>query len=124
PRPAAAAPGRPGLSVRVSAHLPLDRPGRVALDPSLATAVVINAAVDQAIAASHTTIVVPDAGYSLVINSIEPSGEATVRFVALSGDAPFEATADCRSGSLNRREPASAAQAQLINAACQVAYGS
>ena len=91
---------------------------------SLATAAVINEAVDQAIAASRTTIVVPDAGYSLLINSIEPSGEATVRFVALSGDARFEATADCRSGSLNGREPATAAQAQLINAACQVAYGS
>jgi hypothetical protein len=33
-------------------------------------------------------------------------------------------TADCRSGSLNGYQPAGSAEAQLLNAACQVAFGS
>ena len=90
---------------------------------SLATAAAINAAVDEAIAASRPTIAVADAGYSLFVNSVTPSGEETVRFTAATGDTRFEAQADCRQGDLNGREPASAAQAELVNAACQVAYG-
>ncbi len=89
----------------------------------LATAAAIHAAVDSAIAASRTTIAVADTGYSLAINSIEPSGDGEVRFTASTGQTRFEASADCRTGSLNGREPASAAQAELLNAACQVAYG-
>ncbi len=89
----------------------------------LATAAAINAAVDEAIAASRPTIAVADAGYSLFVNSVTPSGEETVRFTAATGDTRFEAQADCRQGDLNGREPASAAQAELVNAACQVAYG-
>jgi hypothetical protein len=90
---------------------------------SLATAAAINAAVDDAIAASRPTIAVADAGYSLFVNSVTPSGEEAVRFTAATGDTRFEAQADCRQGELNGREPASAAQAELVNAACQVAYG-
>jgi hypothetical protein len=90
---------------------------------SLATAAAINAAVDDAIAASRPTIPVADAGYSLFVNSVAPSGEEEVRFTAATGDTRFEAQADCRQGELNGREPASAAQAELVNAACQVAYG-
>ncbi|MEB3256494.1 MAG: hypothetical protein VKJ05_08925 [Synechococcaceae cyanobacterium] len=89
----------------------------------LATAVAINAAVDSAIASSRPTIEVADSGYSLAINSIEPSGDGQVRFSAVSGPTRFEASADCHTGALNGREPASAAQAELLNAACQVAYG-
>ncbi|MFM7266900.1 MAG: hypothetical protein ACKOZW_15185, partial [Cyanobium sp.] len=90
---------------------------------SLATAAAINAAVDEAIAASRPTIAVADAGYSLFVNSVTPSGEEEVRFTAATGDTRFEAQADCREGELNGREPAGAAQAELVNAACQVAYG-
>lgn len=89
----------------------------------LATAAAINAAVDSAIAASRPTIAVADTGYSLAINSIEPSGDGKVRFTAATGETRFEASADCRTGELNNREPASAAQAELLNAACQVAFG-
>ncbi|MFN9620512.1 MAG: hypothetical protein ACK55X_12465 [Synechococcaceae cyanobacterium] len=89
----------------------------------LASAAAINAAVDSAIAASRPTIAVADSGYSLAINSIEPSGEGKVRFIAATGETRFEASADCRAGELNGREPASSAQAELLNAACQVAFG-
>lgn len=91
---------------------------------SLATAAVINEAVVSAIAAGRPTIVVPEAGDNLDVNSIEVSADETVRFTAATGDRRFEATADCRDGVLNGREPAIAAQAQLLNAACQVAFGS
>lgn len=91
---------------------------------SLATAAVITNAVNNAIAASQPTIVVQDAGYSLYYNSIEPTGDQAIRFTAATGNTPFEATGDCGRGELNGREPASAAQAQLLNAACQVAFGS
>lgn len=90
---------------------------------SLATAAAINAAVDDAIAASRPTITVADAGYSLFVNSVSPSGEEKVTFTAATGDTRFEAQADCSKGELNGREPAGAAQAELVNAACQVAYG-
>lgn len=90
---------------------------------TLATASVINAAVDQSLAASRTTIVVPDSGYTLNYNCITPTGSDTISFNAGNGQTTWELTADCRRGWLNGGEPASAAQAQLLNAACQVAYG-
>jgi hypothetical protein len=91
---------------------------------SLATAAVITSAVNQAIAASQPTIVVQDAGYTLYYNSVEPTGDQSISFTAATGDTPFDATGDCQKGELNGREPALAAQAQLLNAACQVAFGS
>jgi hypothetical protein len=90
---------------------------------TLATASVINAAVNDALAASRTTIVVPDTGYSLYCNSITPTGADTLSFSAGNGQTTWELTADCRQGWLNGGVPASSAQAQLLNAACQVAYG-
>ncbi|MFM7641880.1 MAG: hypothetical protein ACKO45_10070 [Cyanobium sp.] len=91
---------------------------------SLATSAMITNAVNQAIAASQPTIVVQDAGYTLYYNSIEPTSDQMIRFTAATGDTRFEATGDCQRGELNGREPAIAAQAQLLNAACQVAFGS
>lgn len=89
---------------------------------SVATTAAIISAVNAAIEASEPTIVVPDSGYTLHYPSIAPSGEQSVQFTASTGAQTFEATADCEAGTLNGREPTSAAQAQLVNAACQVAY--
>jgi hypothetical protein len=47
-----------------------------------------------------------------------------VSFVVNDGTSSQQWSADCRNGSLNGNEPASAAEAQLLNAACQVAFGS
>lgn len=91
---------------------------------SLATAAMITSAVNQAIAASQPTIVVQDAGYTLYYNSVEPTSDQAISFTAATGNTRFEATGNCQRGELNGREPASAAQAQLLNAACQVAFGS
>jgi hypothetical protein len=91
---------------------------------NLATAASINNAVSDAIAASQTTIVVPETTYQLYYNSIEPSGDQVVSFVVNDGTSSQQWSADCRNGSLNGNEPASAGEAQLLNAACQVAFGS
>ncbi|MFM7269309.1 MAG: hypothetical protein ACKOZT_12140 [Cyanobium sp.] len=92
---------------------------------SLASAAVINDAVNSAIAVNQTLIVVPQSSYQLYYNSVEPSGDQTISFVAVpAGGEALSFTADCRGGSLNGYQPAGAAEAELLNAACQVAFGS
>ena len=90
---------------------------------SLATAAVINSAVNEAIAAIQTTIVVPETTFQLEFNSLEISGDQMVSFVVTDGVESLQITADCRSGTLNGQDPSSANEAQLLNAACQVAFG-
>ena len=90
---------------------------------TLATAAVINNAVNDAIAASQTTIVVPDTTYQLFFNSVQTSGDQVVYFVVTDGVESRQISADCSSGTLGGQEPADASEAQLLNAACQVAFG-
>ena len=92
---------------------------------SLATASVINAAVDSAVNANTTYIVVPNSSYELQYGTVEPypAGTVGVRFVATQAGSSYELSADCQTGYLNGREPATAAEAELVNAACQVAFG-
>jgi len=90
---------------------------------SLATAAVINNAVNDAIAASQTTIVVPDTSYQLFYNSVQPSGDQVVYFVVSDGVESRQISADCSSGTLGGQEPSDASEAQLLNVACQVAFG-
>ncbi|MFM7362093.1 MAG: hypothetical protein ACKO25_09775 [Cyanobium sp.] len=89
----------------------------------LASAAVINGAMQQAISARRPTIPVADTDQNLIFASLEPSDSGSVRFTATDGDAPFEASADCRQGQLNGHAPASAAEAQMLHTACQVAFG-
>jgi len=91
---------------------------------SLATAAVINNAVNDAVAASRTTIVVPESDYTLYYNSLQPSNDQQINFVASDGQNRLSMQADCRNGLLNGQTPATASEAQLLNAACQVAFGS
>jgi hypothetical protein len=90
---------------------------------TLATAAVINNAVNDAIAASQTTIVVPDTTYQLYFNSVQTSGDQVVYFVVTDGVESRQISADCSSGTLGGQEPSDASEAQLLNAACQVAFG-
>jgi hypothetical protein len=48
----------------------------------------------------------PETGYTLYYNSVKPSDDQQLSFVAGNG-----------------QPPATASQAQLLNAACQVAFG-
>ena len=91
---------------------------------TLATAAIINNAVDDAISDNYTTIVVPNSNYSLYYGSIQPSGQSAVSFVVQADGNDYQLSADCNAGTINGEEPKTAAQAELLNAACQVAFGS
>jgi hypothetical protein len=90
---------------------------------TLATAAVINDAVSSAINDSVTTIVVPNSGYQLLFGTVLPSGSQGVTFVVVAGGVPYSLSADCVVGTINGLNPSDLAQAELLNAACQVAFG-
>ncbi len=90
---------------------------------SLATAAAINNAVNASIAAQTTYIVVPESDFQLLYGSVQPSGSSTIHFAVSANGSTYQLTADCNAGLLNGVDPASAAEAQLLNAACQVAFG-
>ncbi len=90
---------------------------------TLATASIINSAVDAAINNQVTYIVVPNTSYQLLFGSVAPSGSSGVSFAVTADGNTYQLTADCQAGTINGQDPASAAEAELLNAACQVAYG-
>jgi len=90
---------------------------------SLATAAVISAQVDQAVAAHATAIAVPSTAYQLDYGSLQAVAPYGASFTYLVGGAPLAAQVDCQQGWLNGTPPSTADQAQLLNAACVVAYG-
>jgi hypothetical protein len=91
---------------------------------TLATAAVINSAVNSAINSNQTTIVVPNTDYQLLFGSVQPSGTSAVSFAVSADGITYELSADCNAGLIDGQEPQNAAQAELLNAACQVAFGS
>ncbi|MFM7652950.1 MAG: hypothetical protein ACKO5M_08530 [Vulcanococcus sp.] len=91
---------------------------------SLATAAIINDAVDDAIDDHVSYIVVPNSDYQLLYGTVSPAGGSSVSFDVTSNGSTYRLTADCNAGTLNGRDPGSPAEAELLNAACQVAYGS
>ncbi len=90
---------------------------------ALATTAAITSLVDDAIDNQVTYIEVPETSYELYYPSVEPVGTDSITFAANSGSNLVEFTADCKQGTLNGRTPETAEEAQLLNAACQVAYG-
>jgi hypothetical protein len=90
---------------------------------SLATAAIINDAVNDAVNQNVTSIVVPNTSYQLQIGTVQPYGNASVSFVVTANGTSYQVTADCNAGAINGRLPSSAEEAELLNAACQVAYG-
>jgi hypothetical protein len=91
---------------------------------ALATAAVINDAVDDAVDDHVSYIVVPNTDYQLLYGTVQPSSSSSVTFDVTANGSSYRLTADCQSGYLNGREPSTANEAELLNAACQVAYGS
>ena len=91
---------------------------------SLATAAIINDAVDNAIDDHVSYIVVPNSDYQLLYGTVSPAGGSSVSFDVTANGSTYRLTADCNAGTLNGRDPGSPAEAELLNAACQVAYGS
>jgi hypothetical protein len=72
---------------------------------------------------NQTYIVVPNTSYQLLYGTVEPSGTSAVSFDVSADGSVYRLTADCQSGLLNGQEPQSAQEAELLNAACQVAFG-
>lgn len=89
---------------------------------SLASAAIIAAAINNAVRDNNSAIDVTDSPYQLLFGSVSPEGEAGVSFRFLLGGEAYEASADCQRGWLNGRAPENPEEAQLIHAACQVAY--
>lgn len=90
---------------------------------TLATAAIINDAVNNAVSQNVTYIVVPNTGYELQYGTIQPYGNYSVSFVVTANGTSYQLNADCNAGAINGRQPNSAQEAELLNAACQVAYG-
>ena len=99
-------------------------PGRAAAwgVGTLATFAVIDSLVDSAVSNQTSYIVVPDSDYSLYYSSVQANGDV-VSFQADDGSSTLSYQADCRAGTLNGAPPQTADEAQLLNAACQVAFG-
>jgi len=83
----------------------------------------VTSAVNAAVAQQTVWIVVPQTRLQLNYASVAAVGSAGVTFTYQSNGLSQAASGDCRGGLLNG-VPAAVEGAQLLNAACQVAYGS
>ena len=88
----------------------------------MATFGVINSLVNSAQSNQVSYIVVPSSNYSLYYPSVTASGDV-VTFEADDGYGTTRFSANCKQGTLNGGAPSNADEAQLLNAACQVAFG-
>jgi hypothetical protein len=90
----------------------------------LATGAAITDLVDQASDQQSPVINVPDSNYNLNYGSVDAVGNSGANFsYAVANSPPVQGGVDCQDGLLDGQVPSTAAQAQLLNAACQVAYG-
>jgi hypothetical protein len=88
----------------------------------MASAAAITNSVNAAAAQQSTVIVVPQTGFQLNYASVKAIDPDSVSFTWTNGALSQAASGNCRQGSLNGA-PATAANANLLNAACVVAYG-
>jgi hypothetical protein len=90
----------------------------------VATGVTITSLVNEAANRQQTVILVPSSTYLLNYASVEAVGFYGASFAYSLGQTDsLMGAANCQAGLLNGQVPATAAQAQLLNAVCQVAYG-
>ena len=91
---------------------------------ALATGAVITDLVNDAAEQQSPVIDVPDSDYQLNYGSVDSVGSSGADFsYAVAGSPPVKGAANCQGGLLDGQVPSTPAQAQLLNAACQVAYG-
>ncbi|WP_413429110.1 hypothetical protein [Synechococcus sp. Cu2B8-bc1011] len=88
----------------------------------MATFGTINSLVNSAQSNQVSYIEVPNSDYSLYYPSVTATGDV-VSFEADNGYDTVRFNANCRNGTLNGGAPLNANEAQLLNAACQVAFG-
>lgn len=90
----------------------------------LATGAAITELVNQASDQQSAVINVPDSNYQLNYGSVDAVGNSGANFsYSVASSPPVQGGVNCQQGLLDGQVPSSAAQAQLLNAACQVAYG-
>jgi hypothetical protein len=90
----------------------------------LATGAAITSLVNQAANQQSTVIVVPQTSYELNYGSVEAVGSYGASFSYNVDGSTLMGAVNCQQGLLNGQVPGTADQAQLLNAVCQVAYGS
>jgi hypothetical protein len=90
----------------------------------LATGAVIGGLVNAAANDQSPVFVVPGTAYNLNYGSVEAVGSYGASFSYLVNGTQLMGAANCQQGLLNGQVPATSDQAQLLNAVCQVAYGS
>lgn len=89
----------------------------------LATGAMIGGLVNAAAAQSSPVFLVPQTSYQLNYGSVESVGTYGVSFNYLVNGTQLLGAANCQQGLLNGQVPSNGDQAQLLNAVCQVAYG-
>ena len=99
-------------------------PGRAAAWglAGMATFATIDNLVNSAQSSQVSYIDVPNSDYALYYPSVTATGDV-VSFEADNGYDTARFNANCRNGTLNGGAPLNANEAQLLNAACQVAFG-
>ena len=90
----------------------------------LATGEAITELVDAAGDQQSAVIQVPDSNYQLNYGTVDAVGNSGANFsYSVANSPPVQGGVNCQAGLLDGQVPSTAAQAQLLNAACQVAYG-
>lgn len=90
----------------------------------LATGAAITGLVDAAANNQSPYFVVPSTSYELNYGSVEGVGSYGVSFNYNVDGTTLMGAANCQQGLLNGQVPGTPDQAELLNAVCQVAYGS
>jgi outer membrane biosynthesis protein TonB len=90
---------------------------------ALTTALIVNSAINNAIRDRQPTVVVPNSSMQLYYGSVEAKDESDVTFVVANGNDTYQMEADCEDGLLNGEVPTALPEAELVNTACQVAFG-
>lgn len=90
---------------------------------ALTAAAIINSAINRAISQQQSAIVVPSTTWQLYYGTVQPVENYGVTFAVNNGYGTFQMGADCEQGLLDGDVPSTPAEAQLVNAACQVTYG-
>ncbi|ABB56559.1 hypothetical protein PCC6311_0544 [Synechococcus elongatus PCC 6311] len=91
---------------------------------SLASAAIISSSIDNAVSTNVVYIPVPNSSYELYYGTIAPTSSSVTTFAFGYEGQTYQAVADCQQGLLNGQPPTTAAEAELLNAACQVAFAS
>lgn len=91
---------------------------------SLSPTIVIQQSMDEAVASSADSFAVPNSDFEIFHASIRPIAERVIEFNFAYEEESYLAKADCEQGLLNDEEPSALEEAELMHAACSLAFGS